>query len=157
MSELGWTEARVDLLKQSIESKMSSREAAAALNVSRNTVIGKAFRLGLKFLSEVHAPRGTRTPRPKRSSNRSNFFHPPRPERAPLPPVAPEPNSRSLSLIELERNDCRFPTTADTPFLFCGHPKSPDHPSYCAHHARRSIEPSRPRPLNWIAERARHW
>jgi GcrA cell cycle regulator len=48
-----------------------------------------------------------------------------------------EPRAPSLSIIDLDKNDCRYPRggTDDAPAItFCGHPQQ-EGSSYCAHHA----------------------
>lgn len=47
-------------------------------------------------------------------------------------------------LLDLNPRDCRWPMTADKPFLFCGEPKA-DASSYCACHKRLSVKSDQPR------------
>lgn len=47
-------------------------------------------------------------------------------------------------LLDLNPRDCRWPMTADKPFLFCGEPKA-EGSSYCACHKRLSVKSDQPR------------
>ena len=47
-------------------------------------------------------------------------------------------------LLDLNPNDCRWPTTKDKPFLFCGEPKLAGS-SYCACHKRMSVSSDQPK------------
>lgn len=46
-------------------------------------------------------------------------------------------------LLDLDPNDCRWPVTADKPFLFCGARKAPGS-SYCACHKAMSVSADQP-------------
>lgn len=48
-------------------------------------------------------------------------------------------------LLDLDPSDCRWPVTADKPFLFCGAPKA-EGSSYCACHRRLSVSAEQPAP-----------
>lgn len=135
-----WTEAKIDLLKRLIEGKLSSGQTAKEMGTSRGSVVGKAFRLGLRFQSPTvtNSRKSTEmkiSRRRERKSLRSS----------PLPPMAPEPDALRLSVVELEASHCRWPVTEDHPFLFCGHEKAAGF-SYCAHHCG----------IAYIAPEARH-
>lgn len=47
-------------------------------------------------------------------------------------------------LLDLANNDCRWPMTADKPFLFCGEPKA-ETGSYCACHKVMSVSRDQPK------------
>lgn len=46
-------------------------------------------------------------------------------------------------LLDLNPRDCRWPVTADKPFLFCGEPQA-DGSSYCRCHQRMSVSAEQP-------------
>lgn len=48
------------------------------------------------------------------------------------------------TLLDLANNECRWPTTKDKPFLFCGEPKLAGS-SYCACHKRMSVSADQPK------------
>ncbi len=56
------------------------------------------------------------------------------------PLLCAEVTPRNLALMDLQTNDCRYPTTEDSPFLFCGLKAVG---SYCAAHERLSRCPKR--------------
>jgi len=111
-----WPEDRIDRLRE-MYGKMPVREIAAELGVSRSTIIGKAWRLGLS------APR-------KRP-----------PKLAPPPPIEPTIDLSGLvTLGDLRPRDCRWvvgqPNGLAT--AFCGKRKT-DESSYCAEHKAMSV------------------
>lgn len=120
-----WTAAKVEDLKRLIDAKYSSGKAAQEMRISRGAIMGKAYRLGLHFKSETPTNSSEARLVQRRRAARKTYK---------VVPMAPEPNARNLTLLELERNDCRYVVTADHPMLFCGHEKA-DGSSYCAHHA----------------------
>jgi hypothetical protein len=133
--EHNWTEARVTSLRQFIVEKYSASQAAFELGISRNAAIGKAARLGLNFESQ-HAKNMYRADRPRvRDADRPVQVRRVPTKVAPLPPMAPEPNARNLTLMELQSDECHYIVTADSPFLYCGHPIQKGY-AYCEHHKR---------------------
>lgn len=116
-----WTDAAVTSLRELLAdpSRPSAAVIAACMrdegyDITRNSIIGKAKRLGLTL----------------------PFVHPPRKPTAIKPAaVSPAGPPLNLSLNDLEPHHCRWPY-GDGPFVFCGHPK--DEGSYCAYHARQA-------------------
>lgn len=135
---LDWTEAgRIDGLKALAAKGYSSAVIASELGVTRNVVIGAAARHGVKLGYMGRRPRA-----PQIQKHRTGLsFRADRkiPTSKPVIPMAPEPDARNLTVLELKRNDCRWPVTADSPYLFCGHPKA-DGSSYCAHHNNIAVK-----------------
>lgn len=84
-------------------------------------------------------PKPTRFPRPKKVKLRPPSA-PPAKACAEVPVVRPEPASLDVALLELERGDCRWPTSSD-PYRFCGHNTIPGS-SYCSFHHKRSWLPA---------------
>ena len=142
-----WTASRTQDLQRMITEGYSGSQAAHELGITRNAAIGKATRLGIHFNSRP----GQLIDRPRAPQLRSepSVRSTPRVRvrvvtRAPLPPMAPEPESRNLTFAQLKANDCRYPVTADSPFLFCGQQKQGGS-SYCAHHHHKCWTPPRSR------------
>lgn len=126
-----WTEQRVAQLKILHAEGLSGSEIAAALGgVSRNAVIGKIHRLRLATRGKTTRPSRVRKKRPPRPVPDSFA-----PTWQPAPLFIPAANlpPLRLAILELQPDECRFPVTDETPFLFCGHPQTHDS-SYCFHH-----------------------
>lgn len=106
-----WTEARVAILKQLWEQGRSASQIAQEMgDVSRNAVIGKAHRLGLKS-----------RPSPIRREVVA---------RAPRPVPTPQPRKLAAS-----GRQCQWPIghPREAGFHFCGAEAEPDRP-YCNEH-----------------------
>jgi GcrA cell cycle regulator len=146
-----WAPAHSKALREYYARGMSHSAIARAINAefktsyTRNAVLGRATRMGLAVVDQprdgTKSPSITETPRLQRVRERAN----PRPWR--LPPVFEATEAtplrcadvvpRHLSLVDLERGDCRYPYgggDADGEAItFCGHPRRRGS-SYCAAH-----------------------
>src|SRR5271165_7200470 len=75
-----WDDERVNMLSHMVEDGASSSHAAAQLGITRNAVIGKVHRLGLRLTGKgrarVYKPRVAKPPR-----------QPPPPKAVSMPPV----------------------------------------------------------------------
>jgi GcrA cell cycle regulator len=161
MEMTNWAPEHSDALRDYVvRGHMSFSKIARAINAkfktsyTRNAAIGRAKRMGLAGAVRPEArvpprPNGPREPLPE---SRPAEFHWPKPvfenaELVELRCVEIEP--RHLSLIELERGDCRYPYGGDVdgePITFCGHPHRPGS-SYCTPHfhlSRNPVLPSEP-------------
>jgi GcrA cell cycle regulator len=127
-----WTDARMaDLRKYWAQDYSCSQIASLLGGVTRNAVIGKVHRLGLSGRTkEVRPQRPPREPVIRRIVIRQPSFV--RVEEPPLRCVETAP--RNVALLDLEPEDCRYPVTDDSPFLFCGHQIAEG--SYCRAHYR---------------------
>jgi GcrA cell cycle regulator len=158
---LTWTEERIERLKELWGEGLSASQIAAELggDVSRNSVLGKAHRLGLAQGER----KGASTPRPRK---------PTRPlEPAPVVETSPEnnpdsaqmiltqptaeaaetplqrdvvvPRAEGVTIMELREAMCRFPLGDPTTpeFRYCGAQAITDRP-YCAHHAQIAYQPA---------------
>ena len=156
-----WAPEHSDALREFITKGMTFSEAARAINsrfntsYSRNAALGRARRLGLtgddrqkpSMPTEPAAPHDTGEPRASGFKTLAlpwpvPVFKETKPVK--LRCVAIEP--RHLSLIELERGDCRYPYGGDEEgeaITFCGHPCRPGS-SYCAPHFHLSRNPVEP-------------
>ena len=167
-----WAPEHSDALREFVAKGLSYSEAARAINsrfntsYSRNAALGRARRLGLgpddrrqpsmptkpADLHEIAEPRPSdfRTLALPWSTPVFKAIKPVK-----LRCVAIEP--RHLSLIELERGDCRYPYGGDEEgeaITFCGHPRRPGS-SYCTPHFHLSRDPIVPaeRPLSTVSLR----
>jgi len=104
-----WTDDRVEELKRLWGEGLTTGEIGKALGVSKNAVVGKAHRLGLK--GRPSPIKRVTQPKPKQ-----------------------EPKIRSV--IDLSAHTCRWPIgdPREPGFHFCGKPAIPGKP-YCSEHA----------------------
>jgi GcrA cell cycle regulator len=158
MEQTNWPPEHSEALRKHLADRLTFSEIVKAINLkfktayTRNAAIGRATRMGLA---------GSDRPQPSLQAvpSRLERIIKPRPAepgsaalRWPTPPlkaqelpelrcVGVEP--RHLSLIELERGDCRYPYGGDEEgeaITFCGHPRQPGS-SYCTPHFRLSRNP----------------
>jgi GcrA cell cycle regulator len=147
MQSTDWPPEHSEALRDYLAKRMSFSEIAAAINTkfktaySRSAAIGRAKRLGLAVPDRPKAPpKPPEQPRMKKVSGRRapEFMRPmpvfERQEPVELRCVAIVP--RHLSLLDLERGDCRYPYGGDSDgeaITFCGHPRRRGS-SYCTPH-----------------------
>lgn len=145
-----WTDENIATMKKLYEDRVSYSLIAAELGRTPKSVTAKLKRLGLTGshrMPLIRKPRidaaPTPTPKmPKRAkvkAEKQPNLKPESPREVPIPETF-----RYLAFMDLEKNDCRFPS-GDAPILFCGAPRKPDCP-YCAFHAAIAF-PKRPAPL----------
>jgi GcrA cell cycle regulator len=145
-----WTSEIIDRLRQHVADGLSAKECAAELksefqhSFTRNSVIGKAQRIGLRpgSLDMI-----TREKQRKRNGIKRSRKLPMRTPIIQFEPVMPDddlriPQAQRRTLVELENHHCRFPVgepgAAD--FFFCGAPTADvaGGRPYCRAHARRA-------------------
>jgi GcrA cell cycle regulator len=154
-----WAPEHSDALRELVAKGMSYSEAAQAINsrfktsYSRSAALGRARRLGLTAdnrrkpsmpttpadLCDIGVPRASDFKMPALPWPTAPVFKEIKPVK--LRCVAIEP--RHLSLIELERGDCRYPYGGDEEgeaITFCGHPRRPGS-SYCTPHFHLCRDP----------------
>lgn len=153
---VSWTAARVEYLRRRHSEGASAGVIARELGLSRNAVIGKIARLGLRGFGQGRNPSGDtlrkpKTPRPPKPV--APKAKPPAPKPAPVAPAAPdvatieltdlpagEMPATAVRFLDTEARHCRWPVgnwagPVETRHC-CGHEKLPDS-SYCSfHHAR---------------------
>ncbi|SIS41243.1 GcrA cell cycle regulator [Insolitispirillum peregrinum] len=110
-----WTDERIEQLKELWAEGLTTGEIGKRLGVSKNAVVGKAHRLGLKGrpspIKRTKAPRQT--------------------------PAAPKEKEQKIrSVVDLSAHTCRWPIgdPREPGFHFCGAPTIANKP-YCAEHA----------------------
>jgi GcrA cell cycle regulator len=163
-----WTaEAVEDLKKLALEGKSASHISAALGVGSRNAVIGKASRIGIKLCGGMGAPvRGKelhRAPRPKWAPARPRVDAPSSRAAVALHSVAPPGADRStgkifavaeigemrrLRLEDIRDSTCRWPLgdPRSGDFAYCGLPPVGGQ-SYCAGHCQMAYRSSHARPI----------
>ena len=150
MQSTDWAPEHSDALRQYLAKGMSYSEIADAINAkfkttySRSAALGRAKRMGLGGPDQpkngLRPPLSAKPPLLRRLRERyaAEFTRPvpifERTETLKLRCVEIDP--RHLSLMELERGDCRYPYGGDgegEAITFCGHPRRKGS-SYCAPH-----------------------
>jgi GcrA cell cycle regulator len=162
-----WTEAAIETLRQlALEGKSASSIAVALGAASRNAVIGKANRIGVKLTGNLRpsAPRAPRTSsgRPRRPAIartdralRKRAVVPALPrEREPTWLLAEAEIGEMLKvgLEDIHEGACRWPLGDPTSedFVYCGLQTAQGR-SYCPGHCRMAYKP--PNSRVWDGER----
>jgi GcrA cell cycle regulator len=130
-----WDDAAVTTLRDLNDAGLSSSQIANELGCSRNAVIGKIHRMGMKK-SKHSAGRKPQAPAKPKDRDR----------RIPVKTAAnldfrikPHPKGTvACSLLELTDRTCRFPISGPEAkdFLFCGNMIAAKGAPYCAFHTR---------------------
>lgn len=154
-----WTDDRTEVLRRLWTDGLSCSQIASRLGgITRNSVIGKVHRLGLvrrhqprlgsgkRTRLRPHAPRVTKTAAQLAEIAARSGASAERQANQAGPDLVIPPDQRK-QLLDLERNDCRWPygtgTKAD-PYYFCCHKVATPGQSYCDFHAKRSAAPIQP-------------
>ena len=152
-----WTPERVEQLRTCVVNGLTCSQIAAEIGVTRNAIIGKIHRLGLKPLRSPGTP--ARTCPPRTASPRFSQRKLLRLMFAEAPSLAADqtadPDSiestQRCSLLDLAAGKCRWPVAdpvgdgRGADFVFCGNEAVTGF-SYCAGHARMAYRfPARQR------------
>ncbi|MBR1214033.1 GcrA family cell cycle regulator [Bradyrhizobium sp. JYMT SZCCT0180] len=160
MEPTDWAPEHSGALRELFALRLSFARIAAAINrkfntaYSRNAVLSRARRMGLAWNDRTESsPCGQpRLSRPseihlvKSTSPRFPWPMPPFRGTKPVRLRCVETEPLHLSLIELERGNCRYPYGGDEEgeaITFCGHPGRPGS-SYCTPHFHLSRGPGTP-------------
>jgi GcrA cell cycle regulator len=145
MTQLNWTDDRVEQLKNLWTEGLSASQIARVLGggVTRNAVIGKVHRLGLAGRATPSRSDRPRLPAAPRISLRT--------PQQPAPPVIEEDpvtleDGGHATVLTINNQMCRWPIgdPADNSFHFCGHKPKNGSP-YCEAHARKAYQPQQAR------------
>lgn len=159
MARGGWTRDRLDELRRLMALGWSSGKIGEAMGVSRNAVIGKGSRLGLRFgdvsgqdRQRIVAKGGRQKPKFFGRESKFESRPAPPPKGKSLPPqltdgevarLAAIPDTVGVaSLLDLEDHHCRYPVGEPTRG-FCGQTQVGGLP-YCPKHANRCYRPTEP-------------
>jgi GcrA cell cycle regulator len=169
VEQTSWPPEHSQALREYHAKGMSYSQIAKALNArfatayTRSAALGRAKRMGIADMDQKRAqkPLLERMLRERASEARASEakladirpagvilseFPPRKPARAKVEPVelrCVDVSPRHLSLVELERNDCRYPYGGDEEgeaITFCGQPRHSGS-SYCTPHFHLAREP----------------
>ncbi len=154
-----WTPTLTAKLRVLFDQGLSFSHIASELAMSRNAVVGRCHRLGLRRLTipeiraksakEAHLVKKMRPMwDPRRNSRAQKIQAGPKINLDVLPPTPPSdldiPKRRRKNIRTLGPRDCRYivgdPATPE--HFYCGARKLPTLP-YCADHARRCYHPAK--------------
>jgi GcrA cell cycle regulator len=143
-----WSESNVVLLRDFVAKGLSASQIAKELGgmthyyVSRNAVVGKIHRLGLR-LEKSYEKYSRAQPRKQRQPPKTIVV---KPKKVSLKEIArqivalPEPDGPSIGFDELEPHHCRWPKEgAGMELRYCGATALDPHP-YCPHHCLRAYQ-----------------
>jgi GcrA cell cycle regulator len=161
VEQTNWAPQHSEALRELVAKGLSYSEITDAINAkfhtcySRNAAIGRAKRMGIASADRPTAQSRACQPQQdtvlerRLSEFRPSEFRWPMPvmERAePVTLRCVEVDPRHLSLLELERNNCRYPYGGDEEgeaITFCGHPRRKGS-SYCTPHFHLTRDPGAP-------------
>ena len=144
MTQMNWSEDRVEQLKTLWTEGLSASQIARALGgVTRNAVIGKVHRLGLA--GRASPSRSERPRLPVAHKTPTVRAHEPAAPVVEEDPVTLADGSHATVLTISDRM-CRWPIgdPAATEFHFCGRSPKAGSP-YCEAHARKAYQPQQQR------------
>lgn len=156
---MGWDDVMTEKLK-ALHGTMSAAQVADEIGcgLSRQAIIGKAYRLGLKGPERVAPVKRVRKPRAKKPGVTKfglTVHGSLEAEPLPLPTIEDDaiPRHQLRTLFELQSHHCRYPIERDGETLFCAAAQKSDS-SYCEYH---HCICHRPTPLGrrsiWIGDR----
>lgn len=152
-------EGRIETLKKEHRDGKSASDIARILGggVTRNAVIGKINRLGLKrggeYLSRQTAKQSAKRQAAiareekkalaRKVAEATSKSTAPSTIKPPTPPPEPPkpPKALMLTLVELKPHQCKWPIGDDRPQLFCG--QRAMNTRYCDYHSRESLPKER--------------
>ena len=129
---MSWTDEKIDDLKKLWAKGLSTAEIGRELGVSKNAVVGKSHRLGLKPRPSPIAGK-TAEPAAPGAAPAAAAAAPAKPKAA--KPAKPKEVARIGDIIDLGPQMCRWPFNdpGDEDFHFCGRQVTPSKP-YCPEH-----------------------
>lgn len=162
-----WTDERCDLLRELVPTGLSCSAIAVRMGgMTRNAIIGKIHRLGLKgpprVVSEASPEQREKWRRARANTRRKDQrqeyqirLHSAAPEVVEAPLPDPDPDvipPTACSLLDLTTETCRWPfgDPGTSGFAFCGGPTI-DGLAYCVGHCRMAYRPAdhRRRTVHW--------
>lgn len=140
-----WTDEAVEELKRMWDRGMTTGQIAKALNVTKNSIIGKVHRLCLTARpSPIKKVSAKKTPAAKKENTKPNkesrktsavATNAPKEEKIPAQ-AASFIEETNIPLVKLDNHTCRWPLgdPRDDDFCFCGK-KVKTGQTYCEEHA----------------------
>ncbi|MBL4747510.1 MAG: GcrA cell cycle regulator [Magnetovibrio sp.] len=137
-----WTADRIKILIAHWEEGLPTSEIGRRLGVTKNSVVGKVHRLGLKKRQSPIRQSAAGTAQPKKVKAKAKEIVITNHKTAPVIPAAPKvvrPAGNVIRLEELTNSMCCWPEgePGTAGFYFCGEPSIADKP-YCAPHCARA-------------------
>lgn len=131
---MAWTDDRIEILRKLWDQGLTASQIAKELGegVTRNAVIGKAHRLGLKS-----------RPSPVKSDKKKAAA---KPAAKPTPKKVVAKKSKKINLLDLTERTCKWPIghPGEEDFHFCGKESIQGHP-YCQGHCEEAYQAQQPR------------
>jgi GcrA cell cycle regulator len=140
-----WTEEAIEVLKRlALEGRSASVIALALGAASRNAVIGKANRIGIRLNGDgrAWAPAGAPSGAVSRPGRSAQAFLPREERKAWTFAEAEVGEMRRVRFEDIRRSECRWPLgdPRSGDFAYCGLAPVEGH-SYCAGHCRMAYRP----------------
>lgn len=118
-----WTVEEENKLRNLIQQGFTYLQISKIMNKSKNSVLGKADRLNLKYLAKKDKDKKIK--KVSKPILKCEAYIPPN--------LEGEPQSLKLTIHQLENNNCRYISVSDN--FFCGH-KTEQGSSYCKYHKK---------------------
>lgn len=147
-----WTDVQEAQLIELIGLQLSASKIGLEMGKSRNSIIGKVHRQGLKLFIPARRPRDPNYVRPRRAKQArklpsyrlspvQELFYA---EAVNLPP---DWSDHMVPFMDVQEGQCRWPIgdSASPSFRFCGDQQM-QHQSYCTRHCRLAYRKFTPRP-----------
>ena len=127
----GWSTDREDRLRALVLDGLTATRIGAKIGVTRNAVIGKIDRLGLRLLGGLGRQPGPQKPRKSRAR---------KPKVTTAVILAPPPGE-GVDILALAAGVCRWPQDTIEGVRYCGGETYPRH-VYCPAHHRLAFSPT---------------
>lgn len=150
-----WSEAENLLLERLVAEGLSASQIGAQMGRSRNAVIGRCLRKGLRLMMQPGWKSAVKLRQPAAKPNPAAKAKPaPKPARpkTPTPPkfelICVPITPRMVPLVDLQPGECKWPygDPRESGFGYCGHARAESRP-YCSGHAALAFVPIQPRPV----------
>lgn len=130
---MSWTDEKIEDLKKLWAKGLSTAEIGRELGVSKNAVVGKSHRLGLKPRPSPISGKSAESTAAAPAAKAAAAAAPAKPKAA--KPAKAKPAEKIGDIIDLGPQMCRWPfgDPGDEDFHFCGRQVAPSKP-YCPEH-----------------------
>lgn len=166
-----WTDKRIEVLRTLAAANHSACAIAAELGATRNKIVGKAHRLGIKFRAKtksgeaqgasVRKPVASAKVMPEKAVAAERLHASFAPVAARRAKAVQEAPIKGIGLEQLRNSSCRWPYGSpggDEPMLYCGGAVPVATRSvglcYCAVHLKLAYQPRAPAPRRRLVKRA---